>query len=171
MSDSEYTAYCERIPAALEQIPKGAFLVGEGSDNPITIGWATFGFIWGRPVIEVLVRKSRYTHQFMESGATFTISVPKQGTFVSELALCGTKSGRDIDKIAAAKLTTKPARVGGASAIAGCESYFECRVLYRQDMALERMDDATRERCYGANQVGTDGDPHTMYFGEVIAAY
>lgn len=171
MTTGEYTAYCEKIPAALEQLPKGAFLIAEGSDNPITIGWATFGFIWNKPVIEVLVRHSRYTHQFMESGETFTVSVPKQGTFVSELAFCGTKSGRDFDKIKETGMKTIPAKVGKASAIAGCETYFECRVLYRQDMALTRMDAETRERCYGANQAGTEGDPHTMYFGEVIAAY
>ena len=34
--------------------------------NTMTVSWGGLGTIWGKPVATVYVRKSRYTHEFME---------------------------------------------------------------------------------------------------------
>ena len=34
--------------------------------NTMTISWGGLGTLWGKPVATVYVRKSRYTHDFME---------------------------------------------------------------------------------------------------------
>lgn len=80
------------------QLPKGAFLMVDG--NPMTIGWAQFGVIWGRPVCTVFVRHSRHTHALLEKSNVFTVSVPAAGTMREALAYCGSHSGRDGDKLA-----------------------------------------------------------------------
>ena len=42
--------------------------------NTMTISWGGLGTIWGKPVATVYVRKSRYTHEFMDDNEYFTIS-------------------------------------------------------------------------------------------------
>jgi len=46
----------------------------------------------------------------------------------------------------------------------------ECRVVYKQDQDLSALDEDKRLRYY---KPGThdDGDFHTAYYGEVLAAY
>ncbi len=161
------------IPEAVAKLfSGGAFLMaGSGKPNPMTIGWAQFGDVWGKPMVTVFVRKSRYTYGLMEAAETFSVSVPKLGTMVKELAFCGTKSGRDVDKLAGAGLSVLPARCGGADGIAGCDSHFECRIVFKAESNLEWMDPAIRARYYGPEQAFGNGDPHVIYFGEVIGAY
>ena len=77
----------------------GAFLLvgGENSrPNPMTIGWATLGTVWGKPALAVYVRPSRYTHGLLESTRHFSVNVPEGEVFSKALAFCGSKSGRDL---------------------------------------------------------------------------
>ena len=43
--------------------------------NAMTIGWCQAGRLWNLPVCTVYVRPERYTYQFMEKNAMFTVSV------------------------------------------------------------------------------------------------
>ena len=76
----------------------GLFLVSGASGNPMTIGWGVIGQIWGRPVFQVLVRPSRHSFSLLEELGEFTVCVPTDGQ-KKALALCGSKSGRDLDKM------------------------------------------------------------------------
>ena len=49
--------------------------------------------------------------------------------------------------------------------------HFECRVVFQAESDLAKMDPEIRARSYGSNQATPDGDPHTIYFGELLAAY
>jgi hypothetical protein len=77
---------------------------GIGHYNAMTVGWGSLGTMWGRPFVQVVVRPSRYTYEFMEQYDTFTL-----GAFPEEyrdaMLLLGTKSGRDGDKIGESGLT------------------------------------------------------------------
>ena len=42
--------------------------------NTMTISWGGLGTLWGKPVATVYVRKSRYTHEFMDREDYFTLS-------------------------------------------------------------------------------------------------
>ena len=42
--------------------------------NTMTISWGGLGTLWGKPVATVYVRKSRYTHEFMDREDYFTVS-------------------------------------------------------------------------------------------------
>lgn len=160
------------LPQATEQLPHGAFLTAGGERwNPMTIGWAQFGVIWSRPVITVLVRKSRYTYSLMERTEVFTISVPRAKEMGKALAFCGARSGRDVNKEKEAGLSRLAPRAGGAEAVAGCGIVFECRIVQKQLLDLDALDPDFRAKYYGTNQALPDGDPHVLYVGEVLAAY
>ena len=161
--------YRDLIGEACAQMHEGAFLMVDG--NPMTIGWAQFGVVWRRPVCTVFVRRSRYTHGLMEQSGRFTVSVPAQGAMTDALAYCGAHSGREGDKLAACGLSLLEPRAGGAAPLAGWAMHFECRVLFKTESDLSFLDGALRARYYGDNQATPDGDPHTVYFGEILAAY
>ncbi len=168
----DMNTYCSLLPDAVAQIGKGAFLtVGGESCNPMTIGWAQFGVIWGKPMVTVLVRKSRYTFELLENTDVFSISVPALNDMQSALSYCGSHSGRDGDKLAATGLVRLPARFGGADGVAACKAHFECRIVYRQDMDLAALDETSRARYYGSNQALPNGDPHRILIGELLGAY
>ena len=165
-------AFSALLPRANEQLPRGAFLTAGGEIwNPMTIGWAQFGVVWSRPVVTVMVRKSRYTHSLMEQTDVFTVSFPREKQMTKELAFCGVRSGRDVNKEKEAKLLRAAPRAGGAEAVAGCEIVIECRIVQKQLLDLSTFDPDFRTKFYGSNQALPDGDPHVLYVGEVLAAY
>lgn len=155
-------------------LQNGAFLMSgtQETANPMTIGWCEFGRLWNRPCCIVFVRQSRYSHALMESGF-FTVSVPGAGEMKEALLYCGTHSGRDVDKLSALQLRTRPPQTkGGAPALEGCALHFECKVLLSQLMDIAALEPETRARFYNPQkESGPDGDPHTVYFAEVLAAY
>ena len=157
------------LAEAMAQVEQGVFLMAEG--NPMTISWCEFGRVWNRPVCTVLVRQSRHTHALLEQSGRFTVSIPKAGDRKEALAYCGTRSGREVNKLEALGLSLLPARAGGADGLAGCAMHFECRVVFKLESDLRNLDEAIRRQFYGDNQATPDGDPHTVYFGEILAAY
>jgi len=64
----------------------------EGKPNGMTIGWATLGIIWGKPILTVYVRPSRFTYLLMEATADFTVNVPAPG-MEEVVQYCGTALG------------------------------------------------------------------------------
>jgi len=119
----------------------------EGKPNAMTIGWGTVGIIWGKPVFIVLVRHSRYTWSRLEENGEFTVNVPPP-SLADAATLCGTKSGRDLDKLAAAGLTPIAAQHVGVPVIAECAVHYECRVLHKNNvdptnLAKSVLDSAT----------------------------
>jgi len=65
--------------------------------NTMTASWGGIGYLWNKPVAFVFIRPERYTHDFIESNERLTLSFyPEQ--YRKALQICGTKSGREIDK-------------------------------------------------------------------------
>ncbi|MEN6411457.1 MAG: flavin reductase family protein [Veillonellales bacterium] len=159
-------SYNEYAAKVIDQLPKGAFLttIGDGKVNTMTIGWGSIGFLWRKPVFTVMVRHSRYTYQLIEKSNEFTVSIPLKD-MKAALSLCGSKSGRDMDKLAAAGLTTKPGQKLLTPVIADCGLTYECKIIYKQTMSRDNLDDEIQQQCYN------DGDYHTLYFGEIVASY
>ena len=157
----------EHAEAILKQLSKGAFLnaAAEGKQNTMTIGWGQLGFQWGMPTFAVMVRASRYTKEFLDKNPVFTVSVPVNDGYQKALGLCGTKSGRDIDKYAAAGLELAPAQAVSAPIIKGAGLHIECEVVETKVMDPALFDKALTERWYG------DSDWHTYYVGKIVAAY
>lgn len=75
-----------------------------GKVNTMTASWGGIGNMWSKPVFTCVIRPQRYTFEFTENADFITLSFFGRG-YRKELNLCGSKSGRDIDKITAAGLT------------------------------------------------------------------
>ena len=135
--------------------------------NTMTIGWCQAGRLWGLPTCTVYVRPERYTYQFMEDQAYFTVSVlPKD--MKNAMALCGTKSGRDMDKIKECGLTVR-AGAGGAPFFEEAELVLVCRTLYAQDLEPACVLPAGEEKILPS--YGAKGGWHRAYTGEIVEAY
>lgn len=164
--------YTQFLNALAQSPSNGVFLItGPGEPNVMTISWGQCGHIWGKPILTVMVRQSRYTHALLEKSGFFTISVPKPNEFTAQLAHCGSVSGRDENKLSIQGLSLLPARAGGVGGIAGCARHYECRTVFRAESDLRRMDQAILANYYPPAPHMPGGDAHTIYFGEVLAAY
>ena len=133
--------------------------------NTMTIGWCQLGCIWNLPTCTVYVRPERYTYQFMERSDYFTVSVLPKGS-QEIMALCGTKSGREVDKFSVCGLTVQYG-VGDAPYPAEAEWVLVCKKLFVQDMAPEFVQDDRIFRSYTTAKGGW----HRIYTGEVVKAY
>ena len=157
----------------IHRIAKDWMLVTAGTKargyNTMTASWGHLGSIWGHggglPTSVIFVRPQRYTYQFTEKQDYFTLTFFAPGEQREALSLCGTKSGRDMDKFAAAGLTPAFADCGAPYAAEG-ELVLVCRKLYAQNMEEDCfLDQAVMEKCY------PEKDYHRMYVGEIVEAY
>jgi flavin reductase (DIM6/NTAB) family NADH-FMN oxidoreductase RutF len=163
-TEFSYEQYASQF---LKQLPRGAFLTVKTGDklNTMTIGWGSIGYVWQKPVMMVMVRYSRYTYELMEKAMDFSVSVPLTGELKKDLAVTGTKSGRDIDKFKECKLTAKNAKSIESPVIGECGLIFECKIIYKQAMQPENLDVEIKEKCY------PNDDFHVLYFGEIMSCY
>lgn len=77
---------------------------GSGDDyNMMTASWGFTGEMWGADSLAVVVRPQRYTMEFIDKNDYFTVSFYGDRKDIHKV--CGSKSGRDIDKTAEAALT------------------------------------------------------------------
>ena len=156
-----------------EQVSKAALVTtkAEGEVNTMTIGWGFLGTQWAKPIFTVFVRQSRHSKKLLDKNGEFTINVPLKGVDCKQIfSLCGTKSGRDMDKIKQLGLTLVEPDVISVPGIKELPITLECRVVYKQDQDLNFLDEDKRLRYY-APGTANDGDYHTAYYGEVLAAY
>lgn len=135
-----------------------------GQFNTMTISWGSTGIMWGKPFFQVVVRPQRYTRQFLEKYATFTLSVLPE-SYRGALNSLGIKSGRDGDKIREAGLTPIAAHTTSAPVFAEAELVIECKKTYWADFDPAHFIDLSAERIYPRQ------DYHRQYFGEVLAIY
>lgn len=134
----------------------------EGKVNAMTASWGGFGVLWNKPVAFVFVRPQRYTFELIENSGLFTLSFLPE-SLRAAYQLCGTKSGRELDKLAASGLTAR--RFEGAPAIEQAELAVCCKKLYSQFLTEDSFVDGDIPP-----QVYPGGDFHKMYVGEIIAA-
>jgi flavin reductase (DIM6/NTAB) family NADH-FMN oxidoreductase RutF len=151
---------------AIKKIKKGVFLTVKAGNalNTMTIGWATFGFIWQKPIMMVAVRSSRHTFGIIEKAQDFTVTIPSSD-MSKATAFCGSKSGRDVDKFKMGNLeTSKGSKV--VSPIIKVPGYhYECKIVYKS-----AMNPAYLDKNYAAS-LYPQKDYHTLYFGELMACY
>ena len=159
-----YTDHFDKACKALTDY--GALIVSldeAGEANPMTIGWGTIGSVWGKPVWVVLVRPSRYTYGCLERTGDFTVCVPPP-SLADAAMFCGTKSGRDFDKMAECGLTALPSETIQSPGIEECALVYECKVVQKTDSDPETFDPSILAGAYPS------GDFHRIYFGEILRA-
>lgn len=127
----------------------------------MTIGWLTAGFIWGKPIMSVMVRPSRYSYGIINSSWEFTVNVMPY-TMLRPVSYCGRVSGRDDDKFASQGFTAKTGSVIHTPYIDESVLHFECKVLYSHDLPDHALGGELDSRYY------PDGDYHRVYYGEIV---
>lgn len=158
----------ECVNIVTECLKKGVFLTTKAGDkvNSMVIGWGHIGRIWERPVFITYVRDCRYTYEMLERNPEFTINVPIKGLDKEAFRICGTKSGRDMDKIAEAGLSLEEAEVITVPGIREFPLTLECRVIYKEDQDASKLPEDIRKKFYSV-----ETSEHTAFYGEILAAY
>ena len=166
--------YAGQICSALS---KGVLLTTRLNEkvNTMTIGWGLMGVEWGKPIFLALVRESRYTRELLAGNGEFTVNIP-MGTCDSKvLGFCGSKSGRDVDKISQMQLTLEESLEISVPGIREFPLTLECRVLYEQDQDLGSIPAPILDRYYPQNVEGSfpgsNRDHHVAFYGEIVSAY
>lgn len=135
-----------------------------GRFNTMTVSWGGLGVMWNKPLAMVVVRPSRYTFEFMEKHTDFTLSV-LPADFKDQLTLCGTRSGRAVDKIKATGLTPVNSSAVSAPGFDEAELILECRKMYYDDIEPSHFLATHIEANYNGR------DYHRMYFAEILAVH
>ena len=130
--------------------------------NTMTASWGGVGVMWGKPSATCYIRQSRYTKTFVDDSEFFTLTVLKDGCR-DALNLLGSKSGRDMDKMHESGLT--PVMVEGQPTFEEAKLVLVCRKACKTFIGPDDMTAENVDRWYG------DRDYHTMYIGEIVAAY
>ena len=158
----------EYAAAVVRGLQPGLLLTTKTGDkiNTMAIGWGTVGRVWEKPVFIAFVRDRRYTRQMLDGSGEFTVNVPVGPVDRKLLGFCGSRSGRDLDKIAAAGMTTVEPEIISAPGLKEFPLTLECRVLYRQEQEADKLDGQIRRSFYSV-----ETDDHICFYGEIVAAY
>lgn len=164
--------------AILSALPTGVLVVTEAEEcvNAMTIGWGSLGIEWGAKLFTIHVRLSRFTRELLDRNGEFVVSVPYGEVDAKKvkkaLGICGSKSGRDCDKIALANLTAIDAELVRPPAIKEFPLTLECKVVFSQEEELETLDKRFFE-FYPEVERDHDNidDHHITYCGEIVKAY
>ncbi len=158
-------------------MPRGILLTTKAGEqvNTMTIGWGHIGIEWGKPIFVAYVRQSRHTLKMLEANREFTVNVPVDGCDGKILGYCGTKSGRDTDKISDLGLTLEPGETVSVPGIRELPLTLECKVIYTQTQDLPAIPAAVQSRYYPAvndhENPDIRQDVHTVFYGEILNAY
>jgi len=118
----------------------------EGKCNPITLGWTMITS--GRPpMMAISVGLGRHSLGAIRLSREFVISFPSSA-MAEDTLFFGTKSGRDLDKLAARGTATQPATEVDCVLLSEAVANFECKLEH---------------------EIQT-GD-HVLFVGRVVAAH
>ena len=118
-------------------------------------------------MVFVFVRPERYTYEFIEENEFFTLSfLGEEGKEIHKV--CGSKSGRTTDKVAATGLRPV-ATPCGSVAFENSRLTLECRKLYGEDMKPSAfLAPETIEKWYNDRP---GGSIHKMYIAEIVNVF
>ena len=128
--------------------------------NMMTASWGGLGVLWHKPVCFIFVRPSRYTYEFIEANDYFSLTFFGKD-YRSELNFCGTKSGRDVNKMEEVKLT--PIEGFDTVAFKEADLILYCKKLYSDDLQSENFLHPIQNDFY------KNGNYHRMYINEIVA--
>ena len=127
--------------------------------NMMTVSWGGIGELWGKEVCFVFVRPQRYTYKYMEQNEYFTLSF-YGGEYKKELGICGSKSGKDVDKTALTGF--EPLEVGNSVSFKEAKITVLLRKIAYQDMDPKGFLAPEIMETYKA------ADFHRTYVGEIV---
>lgn len=130
------------------------------SANTMTVSWGGLGVMWGKNVAFIFIRDSRYTKEFIDQGDFFSVTFFEE-QYKQALSYCGSHSGRNEDKLAAANLTLASKHsipyIDEGNLVLLCNKLSATRITEDSFLSPE-----IKEKWYPEN------DMHTMYIAEII---
>ena len=126
--------------------------------NAMTASWGCLGVLWNKPVAVCFIRPQRYTFELVQKEERISLAF-LDDTYKSALNLCGTRSGRECDKLALAGLTVSD--VDGVPVINEARLALVCRKLYVDSLNESSFLDSSLKSFY------KDGDYHAFYVLEI----
>ena len=151
----------ESIENAIKLIGKDWMLItvkdGDGA-NAMTASWGCLGELWHKPVAVCFVRPQRYTFGLTEEQDRFSLAFFDE-EYREALRICGTKSGRDCDKLALSGLSCS--EIDGVSVINEAKMVLICRKLYADYLREESFLDKSVLDNYKLK------DYHRVYVAEI----
>lgn len=128
--------------------------------NTMTISWGGVGVMWGKPVAFTFIRPQRYTMGFIENEDCYTMSFFDEN-YRKALNFCGSKSGRDYDKVKETGLT--PAFTEeGVPYFQEAKLVLVCKKMYAQTL---------EDKCVLAGEEVKkwyNDDYHKMFVSEIV---
>ena len=129
--------------------------------NTMTASWGGLGVLWSEPVATAYVRPQRYTKKFIDENRYFSLSFYGE-EYRKALALCGSKSGRDVDKVKECGFTVEYG-LGDTPYFSQAELVLICEKQYVGELRPEEfIDRATAEKHY------PEQDWHAIYIGKIV---
>ncbi len=108
-----------------------------GRANIVTIAWA--GTICTNPaMVSISVRPERHSYEMIRETGEFVINLTTKD-LVYATDFCGVKSGRDVDKFAACKLTPVKGQYVKAPMIGESPVNIECKVTEIKELGSHHM--------------------------------
>ncbi len=147
------------------EIGKKWLLIGcedaeKGKTNLMTASWGMMGVLWGKPVCTLFVRPQRYTNGLIDKSEFLTAAVFDE-KYRDKLSLCGTKSGRDTDKVGECGFTQL--KYGNFYSVEEAEKIYLLKKIYKDKIKPENMiDEAVDGKCYPLK------DYHYVYICEIV---
>lgn len=133
--------------------------------NMMTANWGCMGYLWNKPVVFIFIRPQRYTYGFIEENKDFTLSFFNE-QHRDALKICGSTSGRDINKVQKTGLTPRFMESGNI-AFEEAGLILECRKLYGELLNPEAfIDKEIIEKVYTKEE-----GIHKIYVAEIVNAW
>ena len=129
--------------------------------NTMTVSWGGVGIMWNKPVTFTFIRPTRYTFEFLERNDLFTICFFDE-SYREALSFCGSKSGRNVNKVEETRLTPMFTEEG-TPCFEQARMVLVCKKLYAQFL--------NEESVLGGEPVlkQYNGDEyHKMYISEIL---
>ena len=132
----------------------------KSKSNMMTASWGLTGELWFRDVAVCFIRPQRYTLEFVAQNDTFALCFFGTGQ-KQALSFCGSKSGRDYDKIKETGLT--PVYSDGTVYYEEAKLVLICKKIAVSEIDPARITDKTViSRCY------PESDYHKVFVGEIM---
>jgi len=123
--------------------------------NTMTASWGGVGVLWKKNVAFIFIRPQRYTFEFIENGEYLTLSFFDE-SYKKALGICGSKSGRDVDKMKETGLT--PVTTHEGVYFKEAKLVMVCKKMYADFLNKDAfLDETVIPECYPG------GDYHKMY--------
>ena len=129
--------------------------------NTMTASWGHMGIMWNVPTAIIFIRPQRYTYEFTNKYPDYTLTF-FPAKFKPALQFCGSRSGRDFDKVAETHLTPIETERGNVI-FEEARLVLECRKIYEDDLKKKNFVlPEVAKKHYPKN------DFHKFYMGEIM---